>query len=111
MRTLSAVLLPVATAFCLLAPSAGAFAQAAPAPSAQTQNAKKGKTVKFTLKNATSTPMDLKSGDEPLTLAAGQSRSMKVAPGTKIVKASTTEPETLVTEITDDMSGVTVNVR
>ncbi|WP_041597071.1 hypothetical protein [Granulicella tundricola] len=109
---MKSVVLPAAAALCLLVPSFSAFAQAAPAPTAQT--AKKGKTVKFTLQNTTKAPIALKSGDDQISLAAGESRAVKIPAGTRIttVADSSTGPSgTVVTEVTEDMGGATVNLR
>lgn len=96
----------LASSLCLTVPALSLVAQ-------QPQ-AKKGKTVKFTLKNTSSHAMDLKSGDEAITLAPGQSREMKVAAGTRITNATSTETAqsgSVVTEVSDGLSGSTVNLR
>jgi hypothetical protein len=48
------------------------------------------KTVKFNLKNATTTPIKVKAGETEVTLAAGATVPMKVAPGVKLVVVDAT---------------------
>ena len=104
-------ILPVVAAFCLLAPVASLTAQDAPVT--KTAKVKKVKTVKFTIANQGTTPLDLKSGDTPVTIAPGQSQSMTAAAGTKIVTASDSSrgtAGTVVAQVTDDMNGSTVSL-
>jgi hypothetical protein len=111
MRNMKSFVLPAVAAFCLVAPSITVLAQTAPA--AQTQT-KKVKPVKFTISNTTKTPIDLKTGEEQMTIAAGESRSVKAAPGSKIVTTSDSaagQSGTVITEVTDSMNGSTVNLR
>jgi hypothetical protein len=117
MRTIKTLLLPVAATVCL---TVSAFAQnatpAAPAQN-QTQNtatAAKGKTIKFTVVNTTNGPIAIRTGDQEMTLAAGQSRAVKAPAGTKIVTtadSSVGQSGTVIAEVSDGMSGATVNVR
>lgn len=96
----------LASTLCFSIPAVSLVAQQSPV--------KKQKTVKFTLKNPTTRTMDLKSGDEAITLQPGQSREMKVAAGTRITTASATASTpsgAVVTEVSDQMSGTTVNLR
>ena len=106
------MILSVAATACLFVPSL-MVAQTATAPAAQTA-VKTGKTIKFTVANKTSAPIDLKSGEEQMTIAAGASRQVKAPAGTKIVTTSASpagEAGTVVAEVTNDMGGSTVNVR
>ncbi len=113
MRTIKTIALPVAAALCF---SFTAFAQntVQAAPAAQTQPAAKGKTIKFTVVNTTKGPVALRSGEEEMTLAAGQSRVVKATAGTRIVTtadSSVGQSGTVVAEVSDVMQGATVNVR
>lgn len=106
-------MLAVAAVCCFAVPAAS-FAQTTSSAQQQTAAAKKGKKVKFTLKNPTNQTVNLKSGDEAITLAPGESKQMKVPAGTKIVTADatdTTPSGSVVTEVSDGMSGATVNLR
>jgi hypothetical protein len=117
MRTIKTIALPVAAALCF---SFTAFAQntvqntVQAAPAAQTQPAAKAKTIKFTVVNTTKGPVALRSGEEEMTLAAGQSRVVKATAGTRIVTtadSSVGQSGTVVAEVSDVMQGATVNVR
>jgi hypothetical protein len=106
MFNMKSFVLPAAAALCLLTPSVSMIAQTAPA--AQTQTGKKVKQIKFTLQNKSNSTMNLKSGDEAVTLAAGESKAMKATPGTKIVNA---DSSSTMAEVTDEMNGSTINLR
>jgi hypothetical protein len=98
--------LPAVAALCIISPAATMIAQSAPAT--QTQTGKKVKQIKFTLQNKSASTMNLKSGDESVTLAAGESKTMKATPGTKIVNA---DSSSTMAEVTDEMNGSTINLR
>jgi hypothetical protein len=71
------------------------------------------KTVKFQLRNASDSAMDLKAGDTPLTLKAGETMKLELPAGTRIVTitASSTHPAgTLVLEVASMFSGSTVTL-
>ena len=103
-----------AASFALPAGTLVAQNSTASAP-AQTQSAKPtGKQIKFTIQNKSAAPVDLKSGDEQIHLAAGQSQQVKAPAGTKIVTtadSATSQAGTVAVEVTDTMSGSTVNLR
>ncbi len=90
-------------------------AQSSTATTTQTQSAKPaGKQIKFTIQNKSAAPVDLQSGDQQIHLAAGQSQQVKAPAGTKIVTtsdSSTSQAGTVAVEVTDTMSGSTVNLR
>ena len=109
------VVLSAAAAFALALPVSTTLAQSSTSNSAQTQSAKAaGKQIKFTIQNKSAAPVDLKSGDQQIHLAAGQSQQVKAPAGTKIVTTSdsaTSQAGTVAVEVTDTMSGSTVNLR
>ena len=115
MFTSKHVVLSAVAAASLLLPAGAMFAQNSTSTPAQTQTAKPaGKQIKFTIQNKSTAPVDLKSGDEQIHLAAGQSQQVKAPAGTKIVTTSdsaTSQAGTVAVEVTDTMSGSTVNLR
>ena len=110
------VLLSAVATLSLVVPASALFAQSnTSATAAQTQSAKPaGKQIKFTIQNKSASPVDLKSGDQQIHLAAGQAQQVKAAAGTRIVTTSdsaTSQAGTVAVEVTDTMSGSTVNLR
>ena len=109
------VVLSAVAAMSLILPASALVAQSNTGTSPQTQSAKPaGKQIKFTIQNKSAAPVDLKSGDEQIHLAAGQSQQVKAPAGTKIVTTSDTassQAGTVAVEVTDTMSGSTVNLR
>ncbi len=109
------VVLSAVAAMSLVLPAGVLVAQSSTSTSTQTQSAKPaGKQIKFTIQNKSAAPVDLKSGDEQIHLAAGQSQQVKAPAGTKIVTTSdsaTSQAGTVAVEVTDTMSGSTVNLR
>ena len=110
------VVLSAAAALSLVFPAGALIAQSSTTSApAQTQSAKPaGKQIKFTIQNKSTSPVDLQSGDQQIHLAAGQSQQVKAAAGTKIVTTSdsgTSQAGTVAVEVTDTMSGSTVNLR
>ena len=74
----------------------------------------KSKMVKFNLRNDGSAPLTLKVGEETVTLDAGKTKSMELAVGTRIVRqeaSSTTQAGALVTEVSKELSGVTIALK
>ncbi len=112
MRIITNLALAAVLAFPVVA--AQAQTTSTPAQATQSQPAKQGKTVKFTLQNTTQAPISLSTGSQQVTLAAGQSKTVKAPAGTKIVTTtdSSNGPSgTVVAEVSDGMDGATVNVR
>ena len=73
----------------------------------------RSRTVKFQLHNASASPMDLKAGDTVLTLKAGETIKVDLAPGTRIVTNSATSAHpagTMVLEVSTGFSGSTVTL-
>ena len=74
----------------------------------------KTKMVNFNLRNDTTTPLKLKAGDSSLTIDAGKTLNVKLPAGTSVTteEATATKPAgTVITEVTGDLSGVTISVR
>ena len=115
MFTRKQLVLSAAAAVSLILPAALVAQSSTTAASTQTQSAKPaGKQIKFTIQNKSAAPVDLKSGDEQIHLAAGQSQQVKAPAGTKIVTTSdsaSSQAGTVAVEVTDTMSGSTVNLR
>ena len=109
------VVLSAVAAISLVLPAGALVAQSSTSNLAQTQSAKPaGKQIKFTIQNKSAAPVDLQSGDQQIHLAAGQSQQVKAPAGTKIVTtsdSSTSQAGTIAVEVTDTMSGSTVNLR
>ncbi len=109
------VVLSAVAAMSLVLPAGSLLAQSSTSTPEQTQSAKPaGKPIKFTIQNKSAAPVDLKSGDQQIHLAAGQSQQVKAPAGTKIVTTSdsaTSQAGTVAVEVTDTMSGSTVNLR
>lgn len=73
----------------------------------------RSKTVKFSLCNGTPATMDLKAGDTVLTIKAGETVHVDLAPGTRIVTNAATDAHpagTLVLEVSTGFSGSTVTL-
>ncbi|MDW5265833.1 MULTISPECIES: hypothetical protein [Acidobacteriaceae] len=73
----------------------------------------RSKTVKFQLHNASAAAMDLKAGDTVVTLKAGETIHLELAPGTRIVTNSATDAHpagTIVLEVSAGFSGSTVTL-
>jgi hypothetical protein len=74
----------------------------------------KTKTIKFTLRNDSSAPMELKVGEEIVTLDAGKSLEVKLPSGARILANSATQIHqagTVIAEVTDSLSGAVVHVK
>lgn len=73
----------------------------------------RSKMVKFQLHNSSSSPMELKAGDQIVTLKAGETVHLNLAAGTRIVtnSATNTHPAgTLVLEVSTGFDGSTVTL-
>ena len=74
----------------------------------------KSKTIKFTITNDTSAPMELKAGDQMITVDAKKSTTVNLAEGTRIVCNSaspTHEAGSLIAEVNSQLSGATIHIR
>jgi hypothetical protein len=73
----------------------------------------RSKTIKFALRNASASPMELKAGDTVMTLKAGETLSVNLPPGTRIVTTSDSgnHPSgTLILEVSASFNGSTVTL-
>ena len=74
----------------------------------------KTKMVNFNLRNDTAMPLKLKAGDSSLSIDAGKTLNVKLPAGTSVTteEATATKPAgTVITEVTGDLSGVTISVK
>ncbi len=110
-RTLSVIAVAVASVFA----SGAVYA----APSAAIHAPMHGmfaktKLVKFSLRNDGSSALTLKVGEEVMTLEAGKSKALELPVGTRIVRqdgAGTEKAGALVTEVSKELSGVTIALK
>jgi hypothetical protein len=71
----------------------------------------KNKVVKFSLRNQTGAPIELKAGDQTVTLESGKTTQFKLAPGTQVVTTTASgkrEAGTIICQATPDMNDTTV---
>jgi hypothetical protein len=74
----------------------------------------KEKTVKLSLRNSSSSSVEVKVGENLMTLAAGQSVSLNLPVGTRIVansSTSTIQAGTLITEVSKELSGAVLTLK
>ncbi len=74
----------------------------------------KVKTVKFNLRNDSTTPLVLKVAGETVTLDAGVTKAMDLPLGTRIVRQDASAPDgagALVTQVVKELSGVTIALK
>jgi hypothetical protein len=113
----SKLIVPALSVMCLLASQAvvpslamassplRAIVAAAPVPGA--------KMVHLNLCNNTTTSLDMKVGDTPVTLAVGETVQLSAPAGAKITlltAVTTHEAGSIVAEVSKDMSGATIHV-
>ena len=71
------------------------------------------KPVQFSLRNDCSSTVELKAGDQTITVEAGKTVKVKVPAGTKIITTNATghsEAGSLVVEVSSALSGATVAI-
>ncbi len=74
----------------------------------------KGKTVKFSLRNDSGTAVELKVGDQVMSLDAGKTLALKVPVGTRIVRTSSAPNHAageLLAEASKDLNNSTIAFR
>lgn len=74
----------------------------------------KEKTVKLSLRNGGTSPIELKVGDNLMTLAAGQVVKVDLPLGTRIVTNTTTsnaQAGALITQVSKELSGAVVTIK
>ncbi|MCU1322319.1 MAG: hypothetical protein JWM43_1968 [Acidobacteriaceae bacterium] len=73
----------------------------------------KGKTIQISLRNDTASDIQLRAGDDAMTLVAGKTLSVKLVPGTRIVTSSDTATHKagdLVVEVSASLNGATIAI-
>ena len=73
----------------------------------------KSQIVQFSLRNDSSTDIQLRAGDGSMTVAAGKTLSVKLAAGTRIITGSDTAAHKagdLVVEVSPALSGATISI-
>lgn len=71
------------------------------------------KPVQFSVRNDCSSTLELKAGDQTITVEAGQTVKVKIPAGTKLITTKPTthsEAGSVVVEVTDSLNGATVAV-
>jgi hypothetical protein len=71
------------------------------------------KQVQFSLRNDCSSTVELKAGDQTITVEAGKTVKVKIPTGTKIITTTPTahsEAGSVVVEVSDSLSGATVAI-
>lgn len=74
----------------------------------------KTKTVGFKLHNDSAAPLELRAGDQVLTLTAGQTLDVHLAAGTRVLttaKSGNREAGTLICEVSSALGGSTITLR
>jgi hypothetical protein len=74
----------------------------------------KEKTVKLSLRNGSASSVEVKVGEELMTLTAGQAVNLNLPVGTRIVAntdTSTVKAGTLIAEVSKELSGAVVTVK
>jgi hypothetical protein len=74
----------------------------------------KEKTVKLSLRNGSTSSVEVKVGEELMTLTAGQAVNLNLPVGTRIVAntdTSTVKAGTLIAEVSKELSGAVVTVK
>lgn len=69
----------------------------------------KGKTVKLSLRNCSSSSVEVRVGEDLMTIAAGQTVSLNLPVGARIVantNTSTVQAGTLITEVSKELTAV-----
>ena len=73
----------------------------------------KAQTVQFSLRNDSTSDIQLRAGDDSMTVAAGKKLSVKLAAGTRIVTGSDTATRKageLIVEVSPSLSGATISI-
>jgi methionine-rich copper-binding protein CopC len=71
------------------------------------------KPVQFSLRNDCSSTLELKAGDQTITVEAGKTVKVKIPAGTKVITTTATghsEAGSVVVEVSDSLSGATVAI-
>lgn len=74
----------------------------------------KTKTVKLTLLNDSTSPVEVKAGDEVVKLDAGKPVTLNLQPGTKVVYNTATDKQqagALIAEVSTSLNGATIHIK
>jgi hypothetical protein len=74
----------------------------------------KTKTIKLMITNDTSSPMELKAGEEIIKVDANKTATVNLTPGTRIVYNTANgshEAGSLIAEVTSQLSGATIHIK
>ncbi|RXH57977.1 hypothetical protein [Granulicella sibirica] len=105
----SAVVL--ATLAVTLAPSAAFASSLHVTPSVHAFFGDKVKTIHFNVRNSSGAPIELKAGDQVMTVAAGQTMELKLPNGTRVinnVKTDKREAGAVICEVSSALNDSTV---
>jgi hypothetical protein len=103
----------VVAAACLSA-STAVYAKTADTPLLTYVGFAKTKTIKFNLRNDSGAAMELKVGDNVMTLEAGKTLELKLPVGTRILTNAPTpthQAGSLVAQVSNDLSDTTIAIR
>jgi len=108
--------LAIAVAVAGLATTSNIYAatRAADTPTLTYVGFAKTKTIKFSIRNDSNTAMELKVGEEIMTLDAGKTVILKLPLGTRVVTNAATPTHqvgSLVAQASSEMNGTTVAIR
>jgi hypothetical protein len=76
-------------------------------------DSKDSKPVQFSLRNACSSTLELKAGDQTITVEAGKTVKVKIPAGTKVITTTATghsEAGSVVVEVSSALNGATVAI-
>ncbi len=82
-------------------------------PTRRTRCSRDSKPVQFSVRNDCSSTLELKAGDQTITVEAGKTVKVKIPAGTKLITTKPTthsEAGSVVVEVTDSLSGATVAI-
>jgi hypothetical protein len=74
----------------------------------------KTKTIKLTLLNDSTSPIEVKAGDDVVKLEAGKPVTLNLAPGTRVVAntaTSTQQAGALIAEVSSSLNGATIHIK
>jgi hypothetical protein len=114
MKIRSVLAIAVAVAGLSASTNIYAAAKAADTPSLAYVGFAKTKTIKLSLRNDSSASMELKVGDDVVTLDAGKTVTLKLPLGTRVVTNAATpthQAGTLVAQASSELNGTTVAIR
>ncbi len=97
----------------VIIPVQAVFAASTPERTMVSYTGSNQKLIKFTMRNTGSAPLDLRLGDQTVTIAAGKTMEVKLPVGTRITTVSETPRTpagTLILEVSSANSNTTVSI-